>query len=767
METHPLLNLQLEAHLGSSFVIPAEWRGFLQQVNATYHSCAPSSPPVNGATPATDGADEKSPGADVVAHHEISTAHKQTQTALRKSESQFRTLAKLSPVGIFRADTNGRATYWNEKLCEMTGMTADEAIGEGWIKGIYPDDRPRVFEEWHKCVRERRPFKLQYRFVHKNGSVIWTIGEAIAILDGADQVTGYVGTISDTTELKTTELKLAEASGLLEAMLENSPDPIYFKDRESRFVRVSKSFLLRLGLTDPEMLRGKSDADVYAAVHAETALADEQEILRTAKPIIGKLEKETHPDGRVTWVLTTKMCWRDGSGAIVGTFGISKDITARKEAEQKLAYERDQLRALLDAVPDAIYFKDTASRFVLVSRSKLQSTLDAVPDLRARRAARGLPTDVPHAELLIGLDDFDTFTEADARIAYEDEQQILRTGEPLIGKLSRQIFLDGSARWWLTSKMPWRDHAGKIIGTFGISKDLTALKQAEADLERAHRDLVEASRVAGMAEVAMNVLHNVGNVLNSLNVSTSLIAERTRESQVANIAKLSTLLHEHAGDLGAFLTSDPRGQKIPVFLTAVAQQLTLDQSTTLAELDSLRKNVDLLAETVAMQQKFVAAARVMEAFPLVDLLEEVLRLEGVTAGGKLAVVREYEARPTISIERHRVRQILASLLQNAKRACDDAGKKDPKLALRVTANHQDAWISITDNGVGISPDDLTRIFRHGATTRRDSHGFGLHHAATMATSMGGSLQVQSPGLGAGATFTLQLPLSPPVATAGN
>jgi PAS domain S-box-containing protein len=749
-KTHPLLNQQLKDHFGDAFVVPAEWRGFIQSVNDAY---------TNG----TNGSDRKSIGTDVRARNEVSTAHQHTQAALRKGESQFRTLAKLSPVGIFRADMNGRATYWNEKLCEMTGMTVEEALGEGWTQGIHPEDRPRVFEEWHKCVQERRPFKLQYRFVHKKGPVIWTIGEATAIVDGTDHIAGYVGTVSDTTELKTAELKLAEASGLLEAMLENSPDPIYFKDRESRFVRVSKSFLQRIGLSDSETLRGKTDADVYAAVHAASALADEQEILRTGKPIIGKLEMETHPDGRLTWVLTTKMCWRDGSGAIVGTFGISKDITARKEAEQKLAYERDQLRALLEAVPDAIYFKDRQSRFVLASRSKLQSTLDAVPDLRARRAARGLPVDVTDAELLVGLDDFDTFTEDDARIAYGDEQQILRTGEPLIGKLSRQVFLDGSAKWWLTSKMPWKDHAGSIIGTFGISKDLTALKQAEADLERAHKDLVEASRVAGMAEVAINVLHSVGNVLNSLNISTSVIAERTRESQIANIAKLSTLFQEHQGDLGAFLTTDPRGQRVPAFLAAVTQQLTLDQSATLAELEGLRKNVDLLAETIAQQQKFVTAARVIEAFPLVDLLEEVLRLEGVTSGGKFAIVQDYDARPTITIERHKVRQILASLVQNAKHACDESGKTIRTLNLRIAADQHHAWIKVTDNGVGISAEDLTRIFRHGASARQEGHGFGLHHAATTAFSIGGSLTAQSPGLGHGATFTLQLPLSPPAA----
>jgi len=538
------------------------------------------------------------------------TKRKQAEEALQQSRNQFAVLAKVSPVGIFRTSANGHCTYWNEKLCHITGMTVEEALGTGWVNGIHPEDRQRVFAEWDRSTKERLPFKMQYRFCHKDGSVTWTIGEAEAITDANGRLMGYVGSITDVTELKRaedalresrarlefaldsaqigdwdldltndtsqrslrhdrifgyhepiadwgyakflqhvhpddraetdrafqlalaesrkvtfqtriiwpdgsthwievhgkiygtdgnkttrvlgiitdiTERKLAgarltEASGLLDAMLENTLDWIYFKDRESRFVRFSKCFLQRAGFTDPAMLRGQTDADIYTIEHAGPARADEEEIIRTGRPLVGKLEKETYPDGHITWAVTTKMPWRDGSGAIVGTFGISTDVTAKKEAEDKLIYERDQLRALLDAVPDAIYFKNKQSRFVLASRSKVQNTLERVPDLRARRTARGLPSDVSETELLTGLTDFDTFRDDDAQRAYEDEQRIVRTGEPLLGQLARQTYRDGTACWWLTSKMPWRDHKGNIIGTFGISKDLTDLKRAEEAL---------------------------------------------------------------------------------------------------------------------------------------------------------------------------------------------------------------------------------------------------------------------------------------------
>jgi two-component system sensor histidine kinase/response regulator len=539
------------------------------------------------------------------------TKRKHAEESLRVSEVQFHTLAQLSPVGIFRTDASGLFVYWNEKLCRMTGMVVEEALGTGWTNGIHPDDRDHVFAEWGRSVRERSPFKMQFRFIHADGSVVWTIGEARAIVDAADRVTGYVGTVTDITELKQAEealresnekfqqladnitdvfwirspdmrtvhyvspaferiwgrspdslkadpqqwsdfvvpedrerarrafaelasdarsmdieyriarpdgeirwvqvrgfqvrdaadhlirlagivtditerkqtaIKLVEASGLLDAMLDNSPDLIYFKDRESRFVRCSKSYLQFVRVATSEMLCGKTDADIFALDHAQAALADEQEIIRTGQPIVGKLEMETYPDRAATWALTTKMPWRDGSGEIIGTFGISKNVTVIKEIEEKLAYERDQLRALLDAVPDLIYFKDRQSRFVLVSRSKLQNALEHAPDLRARRAARGLPADVPEAELLTGLTDFDTFQHDDARFSFVDEQQIIATGEPVVGKLARRTFTDGTVSWWLSSKMPWRDRKGDIIGTFGISKDITQLVKAEEKL---------------------------------------------------------------------------------------------------------------------------------------------------------------------------------------------------------------------------------------------------------------------------------------------
>lgn len=439
------------------------------------------------------------------------------------------------------------------------------------------------------------------------------------------------------------------------------------------------------------------------------------------------------------------------------------DSLERQVAERTaaLAYERDQLHTLLDASPDAIYFKDRQSRFVLVSRSKVQKALERLPDLRARRAAKGLSADVPEAELLNGLTDFDTYQDEDAQRAFADEQEIISTGVPIVGKVERQAFLDGSTRWKLSNKMPWRSRDGEIVGTFGVSKDITALKEAEETLARLHRQLLDASHRAGMAEIATAVLHNVGNVLNSVNVSATLVIDQMRESKVTNVSKLAGMLQEHSADLGPFLTDDPRGRLVPRYLATLAVELADEADTIIAELDGLRRNIDHIKEIVAMQQNYATTSGVVEEVAVTELIEDALRFNaGALARHQIEVVREYQAQPRVAVDRHKILQILVNLIRNAKYACDESGRADKRITVRLTCDDGMVFVAIIDNGVGIAAENLTRIFTHGFTTRPNGHGFGLHSGALAAQELGGSLLASSDGLGHGATFTLRFPLQP-------
>jgi PAS domain S-box-containing protein len=290
-------------------------------------------------------------------------------------------------------------------------------------------------------------------------------------------------------------------------------------------------------------------------------------------------------------------------------------------------------------------------------------------------------------------------------------------------------------------------------------RDITERKQAEAQLDKAHKDLLEASRQAGRAEVATGVLHNVGNVLNSVNVASTCLADSLRKSKAGSLAKVVALMREHQADLGSFFDSDPKGKLLPGYLAQLAEHLAGEQAAALKELAHLQKNIEHIKEIVTMQQSYARKFGVTETLPVTELVEDALRMNSsALVRHEVQVIREFEEVPPVTVDKHQVLQILVNLIRNAKYACDEAGRPDKRLSMRVTKGDELVRIAVRDNGIGIPPENLTRIFGHGFTTKKDGHGFGLHSGALAAKELGGSLTAHSDGVGRGATFTLELPL---------
>ncbi len=301
--------------------------------------------------------------------------------------------------------------------------------------------------------------------------------------------------------------ELQKEQYLIDALMNNIPEYIYFKDLESKFIKNSRSHAKVFGFTDPKKIVGKSDFDFFAEEHARPAFEAEQKIIKTGKPIIDLVEKEVKKDGTVSWVSTTKMPLYDQNGKIVGTFGISKDITEMKKLEmetqqkteellaqeeelrqnleemqtvqeelqrqkEELAREKALMDALLHNAIESIYFKDEQSRFIKAS------------DSMARLFH------VKSVEELYGKTDFDFFTEEHARPAFEDEMNIIKTGRPIINKIEKETHPDGRITYVSTSKMPLYNKDGKIIGTFGISKDITEMKKLEMETKQKTEELL-------------------------------------------------------------------------------------------------------------------------------------------------------------------------------------------------------------------------------------------------------------------------------------
>jgi signal transduction histidine kinase len=279
-----------------------------------------------------------------------------------------------------------------------------------------------------------------------------------------------------------------------------------------------------------------------------------------------------------------------------------------------------------------------------------------------------------------------------------------------------------------------------------------------AELEATHRQLVTASHRAGMAEVATGVLHNVGNVLNSVSVSAAAIGDHARHFKVESLRRVAEMLHEREARFAAFFSDDHKLQKIPSFLTQVAKHFAEQQTRMLQEIAQLRKFVSHMDAVVAMQQGFARISGEREPVAVVALVEDALRINASSlAKSGVAVERRFDVEPTLPLDKHKALQVLVNMIRNARQACEEAGRSDARIVLRVSASADDVNITVADNGVGIHPDNLARIFTHGFTTKKNGHGFGLHSSTVAARELGGDLRVHSHGVGCGAEFTLRLP----------
>ncbi len=421
------------------------------------------------------------------------------------------------------------------------------------------------------------------------------------------------------------------------------------------------------------------------------------------------------------------------------TADLQRENTDRKRAESDLAHSLSVLQATLESTADGIVAIKPNGEVVNYN-TRFASMWGLTPEILAKKDAMQITACVTSQ-------------------VQNEEQFVARVTQLLTDQPAEAFDVlelkDGRTfeRYVRAQKIN-----GEHLGMVANFRDVTDRRRAELELEKIHRQLLDTSRQAGMAEVATSVLHNVGNVLNSVNVSATLVADQVRRSKSPNVGKLSDLLHQHRADLGDYLVNDPKGKIIPAYLMTLKDELAKEQSTILAELDSLHKNIGHIKDIVAMQQSYAKTSGVVETVSIPDLIEDALRMNaGSLARHDVDVAREYHVRPVVTLEKNKALQILVNLVRNAKYACDESGRIDKLLTIRTTADDRHVIITISDNGVGIPRENLIRIFAHGFTTRKDGHGFGLHSGALAAKELGGSLTAHSDGPGLGAAFTLTLP----------
>ena len=431
------------------------------------------------------------------------------ELAVRRSEAELSQALQIAKLAYWEYDVEKDLFLFNDQFFSIFHTTAEQEGGYQLSsaqyagKFVYPDDLPVVGSEIERALNSTdRHYsrQLDHRIQYADGGIGYVAVNINIDRDEQGKILRYYGANQDITERKQIEEALAQEESLMYALMNSVTDQIYFKDLNSRFLRASKSQADRFGFRDPEELAGKTDFDFYTEEHARPAYEDEQEIIRTGQSIT-KEERETWSDRPDTWVSTTKLPLRDKAGNIVGTFGISRDITERKQAEQRLqellekVQQSEQLmRTLIDTMPDSIYAKDTESRFTLANLTEIR--------------INGATT----FDELRGKNDFDRYPRELAEQYFADEQPILRDGISLINHEERGLDNMGNPRWHLSTKVPLRDSQGRIVGLVGMTRDITESKQVEAERERL---LLEQQKRALQLQTAAEVSRAASSILNT------------------------------------------------------------------------------------------------------------------------------------------------------------------------------------------------------------------------------------------------------------
>lgn len=292
------------------------------------------------------------------------------------------------------------------------------------------------------------------------------------------------------------------------------------------------------------------------------------------------------------------------------------------------------------------------------------------------------------------------------------------------------------------------------------------VQERTLELKQLNEKIGDIARSAGMAEVASGVLHNVGNVLNSVNVSASVMREQVRKSKAENLDRLVNLMQKNQHDLADFISNDEKGKQIPKFIALLAEQLTEERNTLFRELDELANNIDHIKNIISMQQSYAGSYGVREKVKLSDLVEDALKINLQEVNRhNIKVERHYDETPLIYADKHKLLQIIINLISNAKYALKEKADNNRLLLIMIYKNDGEAVIEIRDTGIGIAQDDIQHLFEYGFKRRRGGHGFGLHHSALVANEVGGRIKVYSEGPGKGATFQLFVPLDEKVVAA--
>jgi len=620
--------------------------------------------------------------------------------ASRPDDERFKLIARATHDVFWDWDLETNVAWRSEGASETFGYPPDEQVSDvnSWVNRMHPEDRTRIQDSIQAAIRSGKEFwREEYRFLCQNGLYAEVLDRGYVVHNAEGRPVRMVGALSDISKQREMETKLMEERNLLRALIDNLPDYIYVKDMAARKTLANAADVRISGCKSEAELLGKTDFDFFPREVAERLFADDLEVLK-GQPHVNHEEKITSAGGEVFWTLTTKVPRRDAAGNIIGLVGGGRDITRQKEAELKLTAERNLLRAVIENLPDAIYAKDDAARKIMANAGDLKNL--------------GCETEAE----AIGKTDFDMFPKDIAEAFFADDRVVLKTGKPVVNREEKVVRPDGEVRWLLTTKVPWRDAHGHIIGLVGIGRDITDKKHLEEQFLR-------AQRMESVGRLATGIAHDLNNILAPILISTALLRQKVQDDE--GLAMLTRL--EASAKRGADIVRQVlgfgrglEGQRMPV-------------------------NPQLL-------------------------IKDVIRITTETFSKSIRV--ETDVAPDVSFvsgDTTQLHQVLLNLCVNARDAMPQGGNLKLKVRNFTADSHfvslnpeakPVAYVlfEVIDTGHGIPQDIRDRIFEPFFTTKELGKGTGLGLSTTLSIvkSHGGFILVESES-GKGSLFQVYLP----------
>ncbi len=629
--------------------------------------------------------------------------HQRTEDALRQTEAKYRGIFDNIAVGIYQTTKDGHYLAANQSLAEIYGYQAPEELINSVndiSHQIYVDPNRR--EEFVKLMRDNDVISnFEAQVYRRDRSVIWISENARAVRKPSGDLEYYEGTVTDISRRKGMEEKLKNSEILYHSLVESLPQNIFRKDRNEKFIFANQRFC-RLLEQNQEDVIGKTDFDFFPPELARKYQEDDRRIMEKGGTF-ETVEEYLTADHQKAYVQVVKTPLYDAQGNVSGVQGIFWDVTEKRRIEEDLAFERDLLRALLDNVPDRVYFKDTSCRFLRCSLAM------------AQRLGLKDPAAV------VGKTDFDFHPPELAHQFFEDEQRIILTGELMINKVEKQVSVSGEDIWASVTKVPLKNRHGQVTGIIGISRDITTLKKAEQELAVARDAALETARLK--SEFLAIMSHEIRTPMNGIIGMTGLL-------------------------LDTKLTPDQRDFTETVRSSADALLTIINDILDFSKIEAGK----LILEKIDLDLREVVESTV-----------ELLAQKAQDQGLEIISHVPDEVPTYLRGDPGRLRQILINLVGNAVKFTE-RGEVVVRV-VKESENDQQVRLRflVTDTGIGIPKEVQRNMFEaftqaDGSTTRKyGGTGLGLAISRQLVSLMGGSIHVESTP-GKGSTFWFELPL---------